>query len=153
MDYNEHQPERDENTGNTGNTGNVENTQSSAPATPTASPTASTSRRTVTAILVLTAALLLGYVLYDVLLRSSVDTQVPLESRPLVDNQDQGKKSAEERKAILEAMMNDKPQVELSAAELQERRDILEAMNAEAEAESDTEMSDAEKKAILEAMQ
>jgi len=140
MDNNPTNPEQEENLGNPGN-------QTSAPATATE---ASTSRRAITAILVLTAALLLGYVLYDVLMSHPSASQVveqpaPLDENPVKDENTEYSDS--EKTAILEAMSE--AEVELTASEVEERRAILGAMGTD----SDDETSEEERKAILEAMQ
>ena len=112
--------------------------------------TASTSRRAVTAVLVLVAALLLGYVLYDVLLSHPTETQVVEQSAPVNESSvEEGsvEYSEAEKTAILEAMSE--AEVELTPAEVDERRAILGAMDTD----SDDETSAEERKAILEAMQ
>jgi hypothetical protein len=143
MEYKDKTPKQEENTQAQG--------AQDAPFEPA---TASTSRRTITAILVLIAALLLGYTLYDVLLSQPTPTQ-PMEQPEVTTEAPAGDENAatgpvseyteDEIIAILKAMSESQP--EPSVTDADERRLIFEAMAAEAE----NELSEEEIRAILEA--
>jgi uncharacterized protein HemX len=153
MEYKDNTPKQEENTHTPGT--------HDAPVEPTAATTASTSRRTITAILVLIAALLLGYTLYDVLLRQPAPTPMEQpESSTEASAEDETPSTKEvseytdaEKIAILEAM--GETEGEISITEENERRAILEAMDSDSDSDSDFDdgLSEAEKIAILEAMQ
>jgi uncharacterized protein HemX len=147
MEYNNNTPEHEENTHTPGT--------HDAPVEPTAATTASTSRRTITAILVLIAALLLGYTLYDVLLRQPTPMEQP-GSQAEASAEDETPATEEvseytdaEKIAILEAM--GETEGEISVTEENERRATLEAMDSDSD--FDDGLSEEEKIAILEAMQ
>jgi hypothetical protein len=151
MEYKDNTPKQEENTHTPGT--------HDAPVEPTAATTASTSRRTITAILVLIAALLFGYTLYDVLLRQPAPT--PMEqpgSQAEASAEDETPSTKEvseytdaEKIAILEAM--GETEGEISITEENERRAILEAMDSDSDSDFDDGLSEEEKIAILEAMQ
>lgn len=120
-----------------------ENKQSSevgAQNTATNAPT-SLARRVIAAILVLIAALLLGYVLYDIILSSPSNTS-PVTTGEQVRN---AEPSDEEKMRIMEKM-EDTDDSTLTEAEM---RVELEAMNTD----SKSEVSEEERTAIMESMQ
>jgi hypothetical protein len=136
MDHNETKPEQNENSENV----------------PAVASAFSTSRRVVTAVLVLVAALLLGYVLYDILLSHPTETQVDeqpaaVNESPVVVDEESTEYSDAEKTAILEAM--NEAGGEASVVEAEERRAVLQAMDTE----SDNETSAEDKAAVLNAMQ
>ena len=146
MEYKDNTPKQEENTQAQGAQG--------APFEPA---TASTSRRTITAILVLIAALLLGYTLYDVLLRQPTPMEQP-GSQAEASAEDETPATEEvseytdaEKIAILEAM--GETEGEISVTEENERRAILEEMDSDSDSDFDDGLSEEEKIAILEAMQ
>jgi len=150
MEYKDNTPKQEENTQAQG--------AQDAPFEPA---TASTSRRTITAILVLIAALLLGYTLYDVLLRQPAPTPMEQpESSTEASAEDETPSTEEvseytdaEKIAILEAM--GETEGEISVTEENERRATLEEMDSDSDSDSDFDdgLSEEEKIAILEAMQ
>jgi len=105
----------------------------------------STSRRTLTAILVLVAALLLGYVLYDVLLNNSYSDQELPETEVLIEPE--AELSVAEKQVILEAMQEEE-NVELLFEEDQERRLMLESMDT-----TEDDVSEEDRAAVLKRMQ
>jgi|GEM_PF-1628500 hypothetical protein len=134
MNYNENKPEQNENPENALAVASV----------------ASTSRRTITAVLVLIAALLLGYILYDTLLSHPRKTQVAEQAASVNESLEEEKNteySPTEKTVILEAV--NETESEVSVAEAEEQRAILETMDTE----SDDETSVEDRKAILNAMQ
>jgi len=102
----------------------------------------STIRRVVTALLVLVAALLLGYVLYDVF---SHNSQVPEPQLPdtVTDQEIQEIEYIEEEKqVILESMNSTESQSPVSVAEENDRQIVIDAMNTDIPSDSDVSEED-----------
>ena len=102
----------------------------------------STTRRVVTALLVLLASLLLGYVLYDVF---SNNSQVPESQLPdtVIDQEIQEiEYTEEEKQVILESMNSTESQSPVSVAEENDRQIVLDAMNTDTPTDSDVSEED-----------
>jgi uncharacterized protein HemX len=113
-------------------------------------PEFSTRRRAVTAVLVLVAALLLGYVVYTYTIQvsqQSANENLSNSAQPTTEPTER-EYTEDEKMAILEAMQ-DTEQTVLTAEQEQERRVILENTNNS----SADEVSEQERITILNAMQ
>ena len=100
----------------------------------------STTRRVVTALLVLLAALLLGYVFYDVFSHNSQVSQLP---DTVTDQKIQEiEYTEEEKQVILESMNSTESQSPVSVAEENDRQIVLDAMNTDTPTDSDVSEED-----------